>query len=171
MVLAHFFGTVGSNSDINVHNQSNLFTDLLASETPPCTFTVNGYTFTKGYYLADRIYPEWSTLVKSFKNLIDPKQSEFKRYQQSARKDIERAFVQGRMTIVQHPAKPYYIRKIRRIMLTCVILNNMITKENSRAFCELEENYRPVRRAQGTFQKKVDAHMRVDAELRDVGIH
>ncbi|XP_071718216.1 uncharacterized protein [Rutidosis leptorrhynchoides] len=168
-----FFGTAGSNNDINVLNQSDLFNDLLAGEAPPCTFTVNGCTFNKGYYLADGVYPEWSTLVKSFRNPIDPKQSKFKRYQESARKDIERAFgiLQGRWTIVQHPARPYYIRKIRRIMLTCVILNNMITEDNGRAFCGLEENYRPIRRARRTFQERVDAHIRADAELRDVGIH
>ncbi|XP_071703928.1 uncharacterized protein [Rutidosis leptorrhynchoides] len=144
----------------------------MAGEAPPCTFTVNGCTFDKGYYLADGICLEWSTLVKSFRNPIDPKQSKFKKYQESARKDIERAFgiLQSRWTIVQHPKRPYYIRKIRRIMLTCVILNNMITEGNS-AFCGLEENYRPIRRARGTFQERVDAHMRADAELRDVGIH
>ncbi|XP_071713489.1 uncharacterized protein [Rutidosis leptorrhynchoides] len=168
-----FFGTAGSNNDIHVLNQSDLFNDLLAGEAPPYTFTLNGCTFDKGYYLADGIYPEWSTLVKSFRNLIDLKQSKFKKYQESARKDIERAFriVQGRWTIVQHPARPYYIRKIRRIMLTCVILNNMITEDNGRAFCGLEENYRPIRRAQGTFQERVDAHIRADAKLRDGGIH
>ncbi|XP_071712182.1 uncharacterized protein [Rutidosis leptorrhynchoides] len=168
-----FFGTAGSNNDINVLNQSDLFSDLLAGEAPPSTFTVNGGTFNKGYKLADGIYPEWITLVKLFRNLIDPKQVKFTKYQESERKDIERAFgtLQGRWTIVQHPKKPYYIRKIRRIMLTCVILNNMITEDNSRAFCGLEENYCPIRRARGTFQERVEAHMRADAELKDGCIH
>ncbi|XP_071740309.1 uncharacterized protein [Rutidosis leptorrhynchoides] len=53
-----YFGPAGSNNDINVLNQSNLFTELLAGEAPPCTFTVNGCTFDKSYYLADGIYPE-----------------------------------------------------------------------------------------------------------------
>ncbi|XP_071728535.1 uncharacterized protein [Rutidosis leptorrhynchoides] len=104
---------------------------------------------------------------------IDPKQSKFSKYQASARKDIERAFgvLQGRWTILQQPARPYYIRKIRRIMLTCIILNNMITEDNDRTFCGLEENYRPIRRAQGIFHERVEAHIRMDAKLRDVGIH
>ncbi|XP_071694270.1 uncharacterized protein [Rutidosis leptorrhynchoides] len=72
-----YFGPVGSNNDINVLNQSDLFTELLAGEAPPCTFTVNGCTFTNGYYLADGIYPKWATLVKSFRNPIDPKQAKF----------------------------------------------------------------------------------------------
>ncbi|XP_071709214.1 uncharacterized protein [Rutidosis leptorrhynchoides] len=168
-----FFGTSGSNNDINVLNQSDLFSELLAGEAPPCTYTVNGCTFAKGYYLANGIYPEWSTIVKSFKNPIDSKQKKFKRYQESSRKDIERAFgiLQGRWQIVQRPARSYYIRKIRRILLSCVILNNMITEDNGRAFCGLEENYCPVRRPPRSFQERVEAHMRVDAEIRDGGIH
>ncbi|XP_071741084.1 uncharacterized protein [Rutidosis leptorrhynchoides] len=149
-----FYGTAVSNNDINVLNQSDLFSDLLAGEAPLCTFTVNRCMFNKGYYLADGIYPEWSALVKLFRNPIDPKQAKFTRYQESARKDIEPAFgiLQGRWIIVQHPTRPYYIRKIRRIMLTCVILNNMITEDNVHAFCGLEENYRPIRGARGTDQ-------------------
>ncbi|XP_071718989.1 uncharacterized protein [Rutidosis leptorrhynchoides] len=65
--------TRGSNNDMNLLNLSDLFSDLLAGEAPPCTFTVNGCTFDKGYYLADGIYLEWSTLVKSFRKSIDPK--------------------------------------------------------------------------------------------------
>ncbi|XP_071728125.1 uncharacterized protein [Rutidosis leptorrhynchoides] len=168
-----YYGPAGSNNDINVLNQSDFFTELLAGEAPPCMFTVNGCTFNKGYYLADGIDPEWTTLVKSFRNPIDTKQSKFSKYQASARKDIERALgvLQGRWTIVQHPGRPYYICQIRRIMLTCIILNNMITEDKERAFCGLEENYRPIRRARGTFQERVEAHMQMDAELRDVGIH
>nr|XP_043619918.1 uncharacterized protein LOC122591736 [Erigeron canadensis] len=54
--------------------------------------------FGKRYHLAEGIYPEWVTLVKYFKFLMDPKTSKFKRYQEAARKDIERAFgvLQGR---------------------------------------------------------------------------
>nr|XP_043620014.1 uncharacterized protein LOC122591850 [Erigeron canadensis] len=54
--------------------------------------SVAGEQFTKGYYLADGIYPEWATLVKSFKCPMDPKTPKFKRYQEAARKDVERAF-------------------------------------------------------------------------------
>ncbi|XP_071687338.1 uncharacterized protein [Rutidosis leptorrhynchoides] len=53
-----YFGPAGSNNDINVLNQSDLFIELLAGEALPCTFTVNGRTFTKGYYLANGIYPK-----------------------------------------------------------------------------------------------------------------
>nr|XP_043629769.1 uncharacterized protein LOC122601059 [Erigeron canadensis] len=61
-------------------------------KAPKVEFLVNGEQFQKGYYLADDIYPEWATLVKSFKCPMEPKTSKFKRYQEAARKDVERSF-------------------------------------------------------------------------------
>ncbi|XP_071688312.1 uncharacterized protein [Rutidosis leptorrhynchoides] len=75
-----YFGPVGSNNDINVLNQSDLFKELLEDRSPPCNYTVNGLSFTRGYYLADDIYPDWSTLVKLFKSTVEPKLSKFKWY-------------------------------------------------------------------------------------------
>ncbi|XP_071703975.1 uncharacterized protein [Rutidosis leptorrhynchoides] len=62
-----YFGPAGSNNDINVLNQSDLFNDLLQDNAPACNFSVSGCNFKKGYYLTSGIYPEWATLVKSFK--------------------------------------------------------------------------------------------------------
>nr|GEW77353.1 RNA-directed DNA polymerase, eukaryota [Tanacetum cinerariifolium] len=55
-------------------------------------FQVNGRTYKQGYYLADGIYRTWSTFVKTFSIARDEKTLKFKRVQESARKDIERAF-------------------------------------------------------------------------------
>nr|XP_043633617.1 uncharacterized protein LOC122604817 [Erigeron canadensis] len=95
-----YFGPAGSNNDINVLNESDLFDQLLEDKAHVVNF--NGEQFTKGYYLVDGIYPEWSTLVKSFKCPMDPKTLKFKRYQEAARKDVERAFgvLQGRFHIL-----------------------------------------------------------------------
>jgi len=130
-----YFGPAGSNNDINVLNESDLFDDLLQDNAPQVPFVANGENFTKGYYLADGIYPDWATIVKSFKCPMDPKTSKFKRYQEAARKDVERAFgvLQGRWEIIQQHARPYSVNKIKRIMYTCVILYNMIVEFNGRA--------------------------------------
>ncbi|XP_071727326.1 uncharacterized protein [Rutidosis leptorrhynchoides] len=120
-----YFGPAGSNNDINVLNQSDLFKELLEDRAPP--------------------------------------------YQESARKDIELAFgvLQGRFAIIKSPARQFYIEKIQ---YTCVILHNMITEDNGRAFCGLEEDYQPVRRSL-SIKERFDTHLRMDKELRDSTIH
>ena len=84
-----FFGVAGSRNDINVLNESPLFNNVLTGSAPEVNFMVNGTQYTKGYYLTDGIYPEWSTFVKSFPCPQDPKRNLFKRKQESARKDVE----------------------------------------------------------------------------------
>ncbi|XP_057786725.1 uncharacterized protein LOC131004131 [Salvia miltiorrhiza] len=81
-----------SNNDINVLNQSPLFNDVLQGQAPSIPFTVNGTQYDHGYYLTDDIYPEWATFVKSFQHPQDPKRRKFKKMQEAARKDVERAF-------------------------------------------------------------------------------
>ncbi|XP_071699222.1 uncharacterized protein [Rutidosis leptorrhynchoides] len=170
-----FFGPAGLNNDINVLNESDLFEDLLDGRAPEVRYTINGHEFTKGYYLVDGIYPEWATLVKSFKCPLEPKNIKFKRFQEATRKDGERAFgvLQGRWAILKHPARPYSINKIRRIMYTCVILHNMITEDNERNICGLEEDYlrHQENMPRHTWQERVELQDRVDREMRDRRAH
>ncbi|GKC25330.1 ALP1-like protein [Tanacetum coccineum] len=126
-----YFGVPGANNDLNVLYGSPLFDDLLAEKAPEAPFQVNGKTYEKGYYLADEIYPQWFTFVKAFSIARDQKTIKFKRVQESARKNIERAFgvLQGRWGIIQQPARAYHMNTIRRIMYTCMILHNMILED------------------------------------------
>jgi hypothetical protein len=50
-----------------VLNQSTLFVDQLRGEAPLVQYFVNGRQYTKAYYLADGIYPEWAVFVKSIR--------------------------------------------------------------------------------------------------------
>nr|XP_043622036.1 protein ALP1-like [Erigeron canadensis] len=165
-----YFGPAGSNNDINVLNGSDLFDDLLQDRAPKVEFSVNGEQFTKGYYLADGIYPEWATLVKSFKCPMDAKTTKFKRYQEAARKDVERAFgvLQGRWQIIEQYAQPYSTNKIKRIMLCCVILHNMIVEDNGRAITEFEEELiANTTLSTRTWTERCSTQLRMYGELRD----
>nr|XP_043616281.1 uncharacterized protein LOC122588221 [Erigeron canadensis] len=46
------------------HGKSPLFREIIEDRAPDSSFTVNGTHYKKGYYLADDIYPEWSTFVE-----------------------------------------------------------------------------------------------------------
>ncbi|GJT89819.1 ALP1-like protein isoform X1 [Tanacetum coccineum] len=82
----------GVNNYLTILNNSPLFDDLLDDIAPVAPFECNGVTFEKGYYLADDIYPQWSSFVKSFTVSNSEKNALFKWKQESARKDVERAF-------------------------------------------------------------------------------
>ncbi|GJV29373.1 ALP1-like protein isoform X1, partial [Tanacetum coccineum] len=124
-------------------NHSLLFDDLLDDIAPVVPYDVNGVTFEKGYYLADGIYPQWAAFVKSFTVARDERNAVFKRRQESARKDVERAFgvLQGRWHIIAQPARAWTVNKLRRIMYTCIILHNMILKNQKFALSDIGDTY------------------------------
>lgn len=123
-----FFGPPGSNNDINVLMQSPLFLTERNGTAPKCPFVVNGRAYKRGYYLTDGIYPSWSTFVKAYKYPTDPREKKFKKLQESARKDVERAFgvLKGKWGILSRPLRQMTVARIRNLVYTCVILHNMI---------------------------------------------
>ncbi|KAI5324423.1 hypothetical protein L3X38_033496 [Prunus dulcis] len=105
-----FFGVAGSQNDLNVLGQSPVFNDVLGGQSPNITYQVNNTVYQTGYYLADGIYPRWTTFVKSILNPRSQKQKLFATYQEGYRKDVERCFgiLQARWLI---------IRKVRPVCL------------------------------------------------------
>ena len=67
----------GSNNDINVLNSSNLFSRLAQGTAPPANYTTQGQEYNMGYYLADGIYPKWSTIVQTISDPQGPKKKLF----------------------------------------------------------------------------------------------
>ncbi|XBJ06881.1 hypothetical protein VPH35_012471 [Triticum aestivum] len=126
-----FFGMPGTLNDINVLQHSHLFARLASGDAPACNYTINGHEYTKEYYLADGTYPPWCTFVESIKEPKTKKQCEFARVQEAARKDIERAFgvLQSRFAIVRGPARFWDKKTLKNIITCCVILHNMILKD------------------------------------------
>ncbi|KAI5312259.1 hypothetical protein L3X38_041432 [Prunus dulcis] len=87
-----FFGVARSQNDLNVLGQSPVLNDVLRSQGPNVTYEVNNTVYQTGYYLADGIYPRWTTFVKSIPNPRSQKQKLFATYQEGYRKDVERCF-------------------------------------------------------------------------------
>nr|GEX24107.1 hypothetical protein [Tanacetum cinerariifolium] len=104
-----YFGVVGSTNDINVLYQSPLFNDLKTGRALEIPFVANGVTYPWGYYLVDGIYPELATLVKMIPEPAndDHKRILYKLKQESARKDMKRAFgvLKKKLVILANPTR------------------------------------------------------------------
>ena len=126
-----FFGTAGSNNDINVLNQSTIFTEVLQGRAPEVQFMVNGNEYNMGYYLTDGIYPEWAIFVKSLPKPLSEKDKLFAIKHAEVRKDVECAFgvLQARFAIVRNPARMWTREALSQIMYACIILHNMIIED------------------------------------------
>ncbi|XP_075640516.1 uncharacterized protein LOC142612289 [Castanea sativa] len=84
-----------------------------------------------GYYLADGIYPSWSTFVKTIPSPQGRNNSLFATTQESTRKDAKHAFgvLQGQFAIVRGPARLWRIEALDYIIKACIILHNMIIED------------------------------------------
>jgi hypothetical protein len=126
-----YFGMSDSCNDINILQRSNLFEIHRTGESPPVTFSVNGHMYNMGYYLADGIYPDWPTFVKTIRHPYDVRTQHFATIQESARKDIKRTFgvLQKRWAVVRDPTYGWSLEHIGDIMKTCFILHNIIVED------------------------------------------
>jgi hypothetical protein len=100
-----FFGTAGSNNDINVLQRSPFVKKIqkIYGEYDDISFDVNSRRYSKYYLLADDIYPKWWTFVKSIKYPQGEKIKHFANKHEAARKDAERCFgvLKARWSILQ----------------------------------------------------------------------
>ena len=137
-VWSAFFGSVGSNNDINVLKASPVLEHYINRNIAVFPFVANEAEYEHGYYLGDGIYPEYSIIVRTFTNPIDEKRRYFKKRQEGARKDIERCFgvLQQRWHYVRNPCRAMSVAKMSDAMYTCIILHNMILEDEGRAICQ-----------------------------------
>jgi Plant transposon protein len=130
----HYFGMPGSSNDINVLERSDLLHSLLNGRCPRVHYSVNNCPYTVGYWLGDGIYPTHAYIVKAYKTpfLIHvEKQQKFTARQESRRKDVERCFamLQQKWHVLTQPCRFWRADSIGSMMKACIILHNMILKD------------------------------------------
>ncbi|CAL8088509.1 unnamed protein product [Prunus armeniaca] len=126
-----FFGVAGSQYDLNVLGQSPVFNEVLRGHSPQVTYQINNTVYSGAYYLADEIYPRWTTFVKTIPNPQSEKERNFASFQEGYRKDVERCFsiLQARWAIIRGAARMLDEEVLQSIMMTCIILHNMIVED------------------------------------------
>ncbi|XP_020417951.1 uncharacterized protein LOC109948671 [Prunus persica] len=122
-----FFRVAGSQNDLNVLDQSLVFNDVLRGEASNITYEINNTVYQNWYYLADGIYPRWTTFVKSIPHPRSEKQKLFTAYI----KDVETCFGirQAQWAFIRGAAPLFDEEVLRSIMMTCIILHNMIVED------------------------------------------
>ncbi|KAL5818773.1 hypothetical protein ACOSQ4_022615 [Xanthoceras sorbifolium] len=80
-------------------------------------YVIQGKEYNTGYYLADGIYPKWSTLVQTIHDPRGPKKNLSTMKQEACRKDVER------------PAHFWNKHVLHDIMSACIIMHNMIIED------------------------------------------
>ncbi|XP_073291048.1 uncharacterized protein [Primulina huaijiensis] len=113
-----YFGMPRTNNDINVLESSSLFSNLAQRIALPAHYNIGSKEYDVGYYLADSIYPKWSTIVQTIHAPRGQKKQYFAMKQESCRKDVERAFgvLQSRFAIVASPARDWKKNHLHDIM-------------------------------------------------------
>ena len=164
-----YFGVAGSNNDRNVLDQSPIFHDMFTGKAPDAPFQVNGRNFRFGYYLADGIYPSYSTIVKAYRFPDGALEEKFKERQESARKDVERAFgvLKAKWHIIKYPGRPYLLENLKSIVYACIIMHNMMIEEKGRHISPYVEHAPQ----HALYDPGTEAYMDRLLELRDETIH
>ena len=126
------FGYPGTLNDINILNLSPLVDGFLDGsfekiEKSVVPYELNGEKFRQLFLLADGIYPCWSRFVRTISNPVGLLEKNFAKWQESARKDIERAFgvLQSEFKVLARPMQALQPDVIGAIMTTCLITHNM----------------------------------------------
>jgi len=124
------FGHPGTMNDRTIWDQSSLFLSFLDGTFPDFSFSIAGEELHHLWYLVDGIYPEASRFVLSVKQPNDPVAASYAKWQEGARKDVERAFgvLQRKFQVLRKPLENWFLEDIADIVLSCIVLHNMMVE-------------------------------------------
>jgi Plant transposon protein len=146
------YGFAGALNDLNILCLSPLmrritdgtFTKIEeASEVVPFLIDGTEVEFDRCFFLCDGIYPKYSRFVKGMKQPIGEGERRFTAWQESARKDIERAFgvLQCKFKAISSPIYLINEKAIANMVGCCLILHNMAVSD--RVMVDVTKRYDP----------------------------
>ena len=130
------YGYAGSLNDDNVMYLSPFLQKLIDGsfgnlEDHLVPFEIAGQLFDQKFLLTDGVYSLFSRFVKPIKQPMTRMEKRYTKWQESARKSIERAFgiLKERFQWVDRPIQLIDLKEISLRMNTCIILHNMCVSE------------------------------------------
>lgn len=146
------YGFTGSLNDINILNLSPLLRRItdgsftkIEEDSGVVPFSIEGVEkqFDKCFFLCDGIYPKYSRFVRGMKQPIGEEESRFTAWQESARKDVERAFgvLQCKFKAISSPIHLRNQKAIASMVGSCLILHNMAVSD--RVMGDVTSRYDP----------------------------
>jgi hypothetical protein len=126
-------GHAGTNSDTNIWDVSPLLQALLTdkwSREVDIEFMIDGQVFDKVWILVDGIYPPIARFVKTLSFPIGHVKKLFAKWQESARKDVERAFgvLTRKFQILARPLEYWHLQDVKGIIFGCILMHNMMVE-------------------------------------------
>jgi hypothetical protein len=103
----------------------------LEAESGILPYKISGVDFNKLFVLVDGIYPKYSRFVRGFQEPTNQSEQDFTRWQEGARKDVERAFgvLQAKFQFIARPIHLHHLQDIANRVATCIILHNMCVSD------------------------------------------
>ena len=142
-------GYAGTLNDLNILSLSPLLKALsdgsfaeLEKKANTVPHTMSSEEFDKLFILVDGIYPPHCRFVKGFPEPLSEMEKAFTKWQESARKDIERAFgvLQSKFKFMCNPINLHQLADISKRVTTCLILHNMSVAERIMGDCTTRYN-------------------------------
>ena len=130
------YGFAGTLNDVNILNLSPLLEALLDGtfeelEQAVVPFTISEEEFNKLFIFVDGIYPRYSRFVKGMKEPVTDGEKALTSAQESARKDVERAFgnLQAKFQAMAKPIVLHDLLHIADLCSCCLIMHNMCVSD------------------------------------------
>lgn len=123
-----YSGLPGTLNDITILRQSPLVSLFEQNSFPRVEFEINKEPFNVPYFYGDGAYPNWSTFLTAPRNPETEEEKAFTKKQESARKDIERAFgvLKKRFVILKNGLRVRDVVKATNIIRCCFVLHNIL---------------------------------------------